>query len=364
MYKIGDGLQSAIFGPVIRRGWREDAGLDIPVTMQDWHDLLVSFRDHYSIGEPLSFSSTGFDWSQCFNGAYGVYLSGQNFYIQQDGKVIPSIATDGMRQYLETMSAWYAEGLIDTDFASPTDGNGLVATNETGVNASLLFTMAGDFYEVLGADEGFYFEIVPFPVAEIGAERHVYMKGVNANSLAHSSTCIAVSCAAPEAAIRMLDWCYTEEGSTVMEYGLEGVTFNYDENGHRLQTKLIHDNPEMSMSNAQDRYLTNNNFGIFFYEREYDVLDESKTAHIEVWGTKGDWNIDGTLSYTTEELEERTALLSDITTYISEFTVKVISGITELTDASWSEYLDTLDAYSLDRITEITQTAYDRYQNR
>ena len=39
-------------------------------------------------------------------------------------------------------------------------------------------------------------------------------------------------------------------------------------------------------------------------------------------------------------------------------------GDIELNDATWNEYVETLNGYKIDRITELTQQAYDRYLQR
>ena len=367
IYSMGREMQAPIFGPVIRRDWLEDAGLEIPKTIDDWHTMLCTFRDNYSTGEPLDFYTSCYDYGQTFNGAYDVYLNNTNFFIQRgDYQLVPSITTDGMRDYLTTMAQWYAEGLLDKDFASTSFiDNERVNNNECGATGGLLFTMAGDFYTKLGADESFFFEIIAPPVRSEGAERHVYYKGVNANTLAHSGVSIAADCDHPKEALRMLDWTYTEEGTTVCEYGLEGVTFHFDENNHPLQTELIFDNPDgLSSSNAQDMYMCNNNFGVFTLNREHDVLDEAKVIYDSIWSTLGDWNVDGTFAYTPEESAERTGLVNDLWTYVQEFMAKVVSGQITLDDAAWNEYLKNVDNYQIDRITEITQAAYNRYLAR
>ena len=75
IYSMGREMQAPIFGPVVRRDWLEDAGLEIPKTIDDWHTMLCTFRDNYSTGEPLDFYTSCYDYGQTFNGAYDVYLN-------------------------------------------------------------------------------------------------------------------------------------------------------------------------------------------------------------------------------------------------------------------------------------------------
>ena len=57
------------------------------------------------------------------------------------------------------------------------------------------------------------------------------------------------------------------------------------------------------------------------------------------------------------ENTERSAIMNNVNTYISEMRLKFITGSAALDDATWAEYLATLENYGLSRAIEITQTA-------
>ena len=164
----------------------------------------------------------------------------------------------------------------------------------------------------------------------------------------------------------MLDYQFTEEGTIAGQYGKEGTSFTFDENGHPFHTDLIINNPDstISSSTAQELYMCNNVFGGKLIERETDVCDDIKKHHLDVWQEWGDWNLEGTLSYSSLDSAERAGLMTDCYTYVQEFYAKVIMGDIELNDATWNEYVETLNGYKIDRITELTQQAYDRYLQR
>ena len=367
IYSITMQVQPPFPGYMYRQDWADKAGLGTPETIDDWHTMLTAFKE-YSTGEPMDFATWGADSANYFTGAFNVHV-GMNFtsfFRQKDGVVEATINTDEYRQYLATMAQWFSEGLIDTDFIStPLMSAEHVTKNEAGAICSA-FTVAGDFYAKLGADPEAFFVCAPYPTLD-GTERHIYYKGTTANALASGGVSLSTQLSEEDlkVAMRMLDWQFTEEGTIAGQYGKEGESFTFDENGHPFQTTMItaNENGESSSTN-QDLYMCNNTFGGKLIERETDVCDEPKKAHLTVWNSYGDWNMEGTLSYTPAEAEERAGLMSDISTYMGEFACKVINGTYTLDDATWNEYLKTLDGYKLSRIIEITQDAYTRYLAR
>ena len=372
IYSITMQVQPAFVGPMIRTDWLNDAGLDAPVTIDDWYNMLCVFRDNYSTGEPLDFSN-GYDMSAAFTGAFDVWLPASNnlngFYIQKDGIVEPSINNNDYREYLETMHKWYSEGLIDKDFVSAVmfDMSRIIG-GETGAMGGGVFTMASDFYGKIAGDENMLWECFPNPIRSEGAERHIFYKGTTANALASGGVTLSAQLSEKELEVvcRMLDYQFTEEGTIAGQYGKEGTSFTFDENGHPFHTDLIINNPDstISSSTAQELYMCNNVFGGKLIERETDVCDDIKKHHLDVWQEWGDWNLEGTLSYSSLDSAERAGLMTDCYTYVQEFYAKVIMGDIELNDATWNEYVETLNGYKIDRITELTQQAYDRYLQR
>ncbi len=366
IYSITMQVQPAFCGPMIRTDWLKDAGLDIPTTIDDWYEMLTAFKS-YSASQPLDMIGT--DWSHTLTGAYGV--NNNTIFIQKDGKIEASVLSDSYRDYLTEMNKWFSEGLINKDFASLTLASmfdmSRIINNESGAQATGIFTMAGDFYGKIAGNPDMMWECIPNPTLTEGGERHIFFKGTTANALASGGVSLSADLSEEDliVAMRMLDWQFTEEGTIAGQYGKEGESFTFDENGHPFHTAMItaNENGESS-SNNQDLYMCNNTFGGKLIERETDVCDEIKKHHLEVWQEWGDWNLEGTLSYTSKEAEERSGKYTDAKTYIDEFSAKAIMGDISLTDENWNEYLETVEAYGMPRVVEITQAAYDRYLAR
>jgi hypothetical protein len=53
--------------------------------------------------------------------------------------------------------------------------------------------------------------------------------------------------------------------------------------------------------------------------------------------------------------------VADVLSYYSEAILKFIVGDQELTDDSWQNYVDTLNAYGLGDVLAVYQNAYDEH---
>jgi len=367
--QIYDRVQPAFVGYAVRQDWLDDLGLERPETYEDWHNVLTMFKNFKTSGGagPMELCATGIPASNAFSGGFGV---NSRFFIQKEGKILFSQIEPGFREYLELMSLWYKEGLIDRDFI--TNGgygfypnNTRVANNESGAVA-MMYTYAGNtLANIAAAEAGAYFTLTKWPVKEAGTSPSVAFRGEGEGELlSEFGAMIFKSCKYPEYASRFIDYFYSEEGAFVANYGIEGVTYNLID-GKPMQTELITNNPDgISNITAQSRYLVHNGFMLFMLGREEDVQSEAALEYRDLWSPAGKWNITGSLSYTVEEGIERSNLLNEIQAYVTEQTVKFIMGVNELNDNTWSDFTKQIKSMGVERVTQITQNAFDRYQAR
>jgi len=367
--QVYDRLQPAFVGYAIRQDWLDDLGLRRPETYDDWYNVLTQFKNFKTSNGagPLELASSGIPASNAFAGGFGVNAS---YFIQKSGKVVFSQAESGFREYLDMMSRWYREGLIDKDFLV-NGGNGYypnstrIANNESGA-AAMMYTYAGDYLARAGiAEPGANFTLTRWPVKTAGTTPPVAFIGYDAPKITGEfGATVFSSCKYPEYAVCFIDYFYSEEGAFLANYGLEGVTYEMI-NGKPIQTELITKNPDgLTTTSAQARYLIHNGAMVFILDREEDAQSETALEYRDLWSPAGMWNISGNLSYTAEEGAERSALLNDISSYVSQMTVKFIMGVEELNDATWGEFVGSLKAMNVDRAVEITQAAFDRYRAR
>ena len=83
------------------------------------------------------------------------------------------------------------------------------------------------------------------------------------------SAAISTACKNVEAAARLLDFSYGEEGHMLVNFGIEGVSYEMV-NGNPEYTEVITDNPDgLSMTNAMSIYMRCHTNGAFIQDPRY-----------------------------------------------------------------------------------------------
>ncbi len=110
-------------GLIIRKDLLDKAGLDIPVTLDDWYEALVAFKD-MGIKHPISFQATYADAGSEFCISIRHHAArcghmrawGSDFALREDGTIQYGPAQDSYKEYLAFMHRLYEEGLLDPGF--------------------------------------------------------------------------------------------------------------------------------------------------------------------------------------------------------------------------------------------------------
>lgn len=370
IYQIrAEKFNSLTNGPVVRLDWLEECGLEwnrdnLPETLDDWHEILTAFHDRY--GAVTLWDPTGVEYI----GAWGIYASmpgGQGpmasnladgYFYDASGEIVYGPTCDRFQDYIETISQWYAEGLIDPDFITSTDRNyetTMFTEGRTGLwganNLQEIMVNVPDIEEVLTA--------IPNP--KIDEQSFVY--GGYSSYTMNNATAISTQCRNVEKCLIFLDWFFTKEGSVLATYGMEGVTYERSPEGGYDLTELVINNPDgLSDKVVICMYST---FGSYLYETSYDDvgLTPTKEAFYNVW--KRNWDPENCVvsntAFTSEEAAEQTAILAEIGTYAGTVFLEWITGVRVLDDASWNEYVKTCNELGADRALELEKTAVERY---
>lgn len=362
--------QQSYCGMMIRGDWLEDLGLEMPTTYAELHDVLVAFKENKTGGEaPLELYMDGFGVCSSLIGGFGVNVDATTndwfYWDSETQQVVCSVFQDGFKKYIETMNAWYAEGLIDPNYTTNISSYGnteRIGSGKTGVYQGM-FTQAGKYYANTGIlEEGAYFDLIPPLVENEGDVRKFGQfrpSSVNTNGFVITTACEDI-----ELACKLINYFYTDEGSLLANYGLEGQTFYYGEDGKPYVNDLIKANPQMNLSGARFAHLIRN-VGMYTYrDVEDDAVDEFQQKYMTVWDNTGytDMIVKSYLSLTEDEGREFATIMGDASTYILEWANRFISGVTPLDQ--WDDFMNGLSGMGVDRATEIIAAAYGRYMAR
>lgn len=354
------------FGPMIRKDWLDELGLDAPETYDELHDVLKAFKEKKGADAPLllNYAATGIN-----NGlveGYGIFglvadAAMSEPYYQVDDTVMYGPIQPEFKDYLTMIHDWYQEGLIWQDFMSYTD----FQNPPTDV---VLADRAGVFYaevtyiatlEDASNTEGFELVAIPDFVQKSGDTIPFKEERAYAASTPWS---ISTQCQYPELLMQWCNYMYTDEGALLCNYGIEGESFEYDENHVPVFTDLVLNNPDMSTTVALFMYCLDR--GPFYRDetREQSGYTQAQKEASSIWQSNMSVGRGiGSTALNTEESNEVNQFYGDIKTYIEQSVLEFVIGNRDLTE--FDEYVSHIEGMGIDKVTACYQDAYQRYLN-
>ncbi|WP_019636569.1 extracellular solute-binding protein [Paenibacillus fonticola] len=359
----GDDRLRTYQGPILRKDWLDELGLGIPITIDDWHEVLQAFKKEKQIEAPLTFLGVPYPLFGIegggFVGAFGVK---KDFYLE-DGIVKFGPQEQGYKEFLALFRDWYAEGLIDPNFA---------AVDSVTQDVSMLSGRSGACIWNAGAGIGTWLPILkenesaaqlaaaPYPILHKGDQPKF---GQRAPAIGSSGVAISSSIRNLEEAVRMLDYGYGPEGHMLFNFGIENLSYTMSD-GYPAYTGLILNNPDkLAPSQALAMYTRASYFGPFVqdvrYMEQYYMLPEQKEA-IRLWtDTAAALHTLPATPKTGKESAELSVIMQDVSTLVDEMSLKIILGIEPL--SAFDAYVDRLKSLNIDRAIQLQQAALDRY---
>lgn len=352
-------------GPVIRQDWLDECGLKAPVTMEDWENVLTTFKEKY--GATFSFRISRFNYGGLSSGVDSQADLALRYYLE-DGQVKCANAQPEWKEYLTVLNRWYKAGLLDPDFATNDDAavRTKALTGKTGViitaMSQLTNYVADAEAEKTGANwVGFSYARTAegAPTKRIQTDSTLTKTGTGA--------VVTTSCTEEEliTAIQFLNYGYSEEGMMYWNFGNEGDTYEVAADGSiKFTEKITAD--ERGITEALKDYTGMYGVGVGMQMEAFSMA-KSAQASIDAVSTWTENNIarDYLLpkySRTAEEQEKYADINSVLSTYVSEMALKFITGEESLDN--FDKFIEQLNAYKLPELLEIEQAAYDRYVNR
>lgn len=355
-------------GLVIREDWLDDLSMDLPETYDEYYDVLTAFKVEKGADAPMWLHYTGVFQDDMFVAGFGINayanVAGQVFhpFYQIDGVVGYGPYTEAYYEYLELMAKWYDEGLIYQDFISHKESNidsAYATTGRTGIWVSQKTNIHE--FEILSDNPNFKTSAVSNAVKSAEDGNH-FLKTADVVTVA--GTAIGGNCHNPELLLKFFDYCFSDEGSLLMNYGIEGEGFEYVD-GEPQFTELVTNPQEIpAMSLAITVYTGGNEFaGIIETSRQNIAYTETQLDAENIWriNADSDYRIPPLVAMNEEESEAFNADIADITTYVSEFTLSVITGVTTLTPETFAKYQETLRQMGVEDCIAAKQSSMDRY---
>ena len=167
-----------------------------------------------------------------------------------------------------------------------------------------------------------------------------------------------------------MDYIYSEEGSVLKSFGVEGDTYNKVD-GHYKYTDKIMNNPDgLSIADAMNMNVRVNapapglETDSEDYLDQYYTLQEQRDA-LGIWGKYGKNAAETFMPPLTSSVDEKEEILSlkgEIDTYVSESVLKFIKGQDSLDN--YDAFVAKLKDMGVEKMIALYQKALDRYNKR
>ena len=343
----------------VNQDWLEEFGMEEPKLLSEYEAYFQAVLDNKPGVTPLFIQTTSVDQMNLVLGAYDML---KDFYVDPDGKTVRYYANAPQyKEYLELMHSWYEKGYLSKDFASMTleeaqtlFDNQKLACIADSVDAT--YTRI----KTLGT-----FDVTNCPYPRQTEDQVLGNNLATWPSLSYV-TVITSACKNVEAAVQYLNYGYTFEGSLLFTFGVEGVHWNWGEDGIPKFTAEILNNP-LGMTISHVSYALKIHFGSRYCYP--DTIGHPSTAsNTEALRIRTMWKDDTNeqsylrlppLSLTTDEASESAEAVAQVKTYADEMLLRFITGAEPI--ENFDKYVEEINDYGLTDALAIYQAAFDRY---
>ena len=384
--------RSAYWGYAIRKDWLDRLGLEVPVTVDDMYEVLKAFRDNDANGngdpsDEIPFGCCNW-WGTAHPGmdslAAAFSLKVNTIYRdpQNDTMTYWTEYNNGenFKAYVETMTKWYQEGLIDADaitqkydaWAARVTGDKVgaffcfpdnVASWEDGIRQTLKDQGYGN------PDDVCIYGLVPLTGIDgvpYNYDNDNALVGYVGSCQPTVITTAAVENGHIDKCLELINYLYSEEGSELINWGVEGVSYTKDADGNHVWTEAVTNDPDYSMSDAVFKYALPT-YGSWPKAMSYEawgsmnlVVPDQVTTHKNY--AAGDAGLDRPGFTLNMEEQEATDVLTEINTAVSEVYMNVIIGNKPI--EALDDLLNQVKSMGIQNVIDAYQSAYARYLSR
>ena len=349
-------------GPVIRKDWLDEAGLEVPETLEELEVVLEAFKARGDDVVPMNLGAYGYNGNDgAIVSAFGLY---PNFWTMSDNatKVEPHAYTqDAFKDYLTLMNSWYSKGYIDPDFMNR-DDNGVLAMfldDRLGVYCGSWSTPDQLEAYYTGNDPDFEVAAMTLPRQSKDQQLHWcnhYM------SVPTNNTVITTSCEHPEIAAAWLNVGFTKEGILRSNYGIEGETYEIRDGAPYFTDDFVNSTVQdylwscvlfpnsSSYASLRAAFMRHNP------DQETEVSPAAET--MMTWQENADWDSVWTyVTFSDDGWGQFDTAYNDAATYADPMVLKFIIGEESLD--KFDEFKETCKKLGMDKAQELAQAALD-----
>lgn len=348
-------------------------GLEEPQTFDEFYTMLKTLKEKYpdkikfinrNGGEHLV-NRLAYSWGSGYEtGTFGFYLD-RNTDQYNYGPLDPNF-----KLMVEWLKKLYDEKILDSEYALRTTKS----WEEEMSRGNAIFTI--DYIDrVKMINSGYIANNMEARVVAINIPKGpTGQSGILAKSavMANSGIVVGAKVKEPIAAMKFVDWIYSEEGRLMTSFGIEGETFVVNEDGSVSLT------PQMKRpANPNGKDLVKD-FGWIYYMDKYefpvgylkDVLPGDPVPEDDRWmfsrKKMEDANqvipADPVLKFTEQQTSELRSKGTNIRDYFKQNIDKFIMGTRPFSE--WDQFVEEIKKLGVEDVAKIYNNAYAAYKSK
>lgn len=382
----------------INTKYLEEMGLEKPTTTQEFYDMCVKYKEMYPNGIALAGSAPGTGWySEFENWLMGSFILPPSTSltlnvrdktaVTWDGEVKCVAMDDRYREFLKYANSLYEAGaLYDGNFTQTEEQmKAIINQPDAPVLCFATGTISNDIDSTSNPELYAQYETLAPLEGPDGTRLTSFFRYL---SISDGNFCITDTCENPEAALRWVDFFYSETGDLMSQYGAdEGTDWilnpegEYGLDGEPADYKILnqysgetqnHDWQDIGIRVAPADYrlgaATPQDVDITTAEGLEKLLYDSSKNDYEPYAQteeNSDLDVMPQLKLTSEETTNVSTIAVEVEKMIDENSAAFITGTRDIEDDSdWESFKASLESAGLADLLETYQTAYDRQMGK
>lgn len=359
---------------IIRTDWLKKLGLSTPTTFDELEKVLYAFRDNDPNGNGLKDEIPYFNdkWEEMIRLAnlwgarvYGYDSNEDRIVLDKNDKLYHAWTAPEFKEALIGINKWYKDGIIDPEIftrkANTARQTLWTKDNTGGMTHEWLASTTSYNYnkELLSLVPDFKAEaILPVNKNGKGFEEHVRAM------IKPEGWAISANCKTPEAAIRFMDWFFSEEGNRAANFGIEGDTYTMVDGKPTFTEKVLSQGTVNTF--LQSNYGAQLPIGYaqdYAYEAQWTVKEGTQANALYAANAAEIYTALPTPVFNLGQEESKiySSYITALNEYQNETVTAFITGKTDI-NANWDAYIAQCKELGSEELVRIYQEAYDKYK--
>ncbi|MCU6711426.1 extracellular solute-binding protein [Paenibacillus sp. J5C_2022] len=357
--------------PLMRVDLLKELNLEEPRTFDELFDVLLAFKEAYPESIPFVGSRRGtlymlgqLAYPMGAGGFQGFSTSGM-YFEPREGRYVFGPTSENYKDVVAYLNKLYSHKLLDPDYSVNTQQMAVEKlssgrsffTYDNNTHAVRLFNPA-----IAEIDPKAKFDIIGPLQNQYGETRSLRYE----QDWLGTSTAISSKVKDPEAAVRFMDWMYSEEGMLVTNFGIEGETYEMrDGKPYILQSILDDHKDQQDVFSATQSTLGVGYLTFAKYVHEGTLADISEDLLIDMSERIDRLTEEGTIQFmgnnppfTEEESEALRRLEIQVTTIFEQGVDRFIMGTRPMSE--WGAFRQQMLDAGVAEIEKIYNDALSR----